>query len=169
MPHQKKLEIGKIVNTHGLKGEVKVTPWCDDVAVFSTLESVFIKTDTLKIENVKFHKNTVIIKFCGVNSIEEAERLRNQILLVSQARLGELKPDTYYIADLIGINVFERDSYLGIVEDCFPTGSNDVYTVRTDDGGEILVPAIFEVVKKIDIEGRRMDIIRQDGGVVHED
>lgn len=152
------LEIGKIVNTHGLKGEVKVTPWCDRPSVFSELDSVIYDGRTIKVENVKFHKNSVILKLSGVESIEAAEKLKNGILLAKRSQLGQLPEGTYYINDLIGLEVYEGEESLGKIEDCFPTGSNDVYVVRSDEGRQLLIPAIKQVIKNVDIKGRRMDV-----------
>ena len=151
MPWDETLEIGKIVNTHGLKGEVKVIPWCDDVSTFKTLSSVLTKNAELKIENVKFFKNTVIIKFCGIDSIEQAEKMRNEILYVKRSMLGELNNNSYYICDIIGLKVYENDICIGVIEDCFPTGSNDVYVVKGSTGKEMYLPAIKEVVREIDV------------------
>lgn len=164
----KLLEIGKIVNTHGLKGEVKVTPWCDDVKVFNELDSVLINGNTFGIENVKFVKNSVILRLTGVESIEKAEGMRNNILCVERSRLGELPQNTFYVKDLIGIEVYTDDTLLGVVDDCFKTGSNDVYVVRSVDGKQILLPAIKQVVKRVDIEGRRMDAELMEG-LIDED
>jgi 16S rRNA processing protein RimM len=160
MPCDEPLEIGKIVNTHGLKGEVKVTPWCDDSRVFLSLDSVQTKNNRLKIENVKFFKNTVIIKFSGINSIEDAEKMRNEIIYADRSQLAPLADGTYYIRDIIGLEVFEKDTRMGIIEDCFDTGSNDVYVVLTDEGRRILIPAISQFVKKVDIRGKRMEVVQ---------
>jgi len=153
-----RLEIGKIVNTHGLKGEVKVQPWCDDAVVFLSFKTLTTAAGELNIENARLHKNVVIIKFLGIDTIDEANKLRDEVLFVEKSQLGELPPDTYYVADIIGINVFKDDIRIGSVKDCYPTGSNDIYIIQGNDGAEHIIPAISQVVKKIDIAGRRMDI-----------
>lgn len=152
-----RLEIGKIVNTHGLKGEVKVLPWCDDAAVFTTLKTIATAWDIFEIESARPHKNAVIIKFLNINTIDAADKLRNEILYVEKEQLGALAPNTYYVADIIGLEVYENGNRIGRVKDCFPTGSNDVYVVD-DNGAERLIPALSHVIKKIDIKGRRIDI-----------
>ncbi|OQB15765.1 MAG: Ribosome maturation factor RimM [Firmicutes bacterium ADurb.Bin193] len=157
------LEIGKLVNTHGLKGEVKVTPWCDDADIFTRLESVTVNGENHSIENVRFHKGSVILKLDRVDSIDDAERLKNKILYTERSHLGELNEDTYYIKDLIGLEVYEDGQSLGIIDDCFPTGSNDVYVVKSDSGKQILIPAIKQVIKKVDIKNRRMDVELMEG------
>ncbi|GHV45427.1 ribosome maturation factor RimM [Clostridia bacterium] len=164
------LEIGKIVNTHGLKGEVKVSPWCDDPQIYATLGELSIKGGAakLKITGVKFHKNSVILKLSGVDTIEDAEGLKNEVLYEERERLGTLPPMTYYVEDLIGLEVFEGCARIGRIAECFPTGSNDVYVVETEEGQKVLIPAIKSVVKNIDIEGRRMDVLVP-AGLSYED
>ncbi len=154
-----RLEIGKIINTHGLKGEVKVAPWCDDNDVFLTLKTIATAEKTYNIENVKFHKNSVIIKLSEVDSIEKAQKLQNKIIYVERKQLAEPDDGTYYIAELIGIEVFEEGRHIGVLKECLAPGSNDVYVVKREDGTEVLIPALAEVIKKIDIVGRRMDVL----------
>jgi len=152
-----KLQLGKIVNTHALKGEVKVTPWCDDADIFSSLDSIDVGGAELEIEAAKPHKNSVLIKFKGIDSVEAAERLRGKVLCADKALMGPLPDNTYYIADLIGLEVYTGERRLGVLDDCFPTGSNDVYVVRGEDGKQLLLPAIKQVIKRVDIAARRME------------
>ena len=159
------LEIGKVVNTHALKGEVKVVPWCDDPQIFLGLGHVYIDSKPFDIENAKEHKGSILLKLKGIDSIEQAEELKskNTVLYVTRAQLGELPKDSYYIKALIVLKVYEEDRFLGTLEDCFSTGSNDVYVVRSDDGRQILLPAIKQVVKNVDIDGGRMDVELMEG------
>ncbi|MDD3766028.1 MAG: ribosome maturation factor RimM [Eubacteriales bacterium] len=159
------LEIGKVVNTHALRGELKVVPWCDNPQIFLGLGHVYIDSKPFDIESAKEHKGSILLKLKGVDSIEQAQELKdkNTILYVTRAQLGELPKDTYYIIDLIGLKVYEGDKFLGTIEDCFPTGGNDVYVVRSEDGRRILIPAIKQVVKKVDIENGRMDVELMEG------
>ena len=157
----KYLELGQIVNVKGLKGEVKVNSFTDDNTKFERIPKVFIKQKNnmteYEIENVGYNKNQVIIKFKNINTVEEAEKLRNSYILVDREFFGELPEGIYYIADLIGLKVYtESEEYLGIVDDIFSTGSNDVYVVKNDDGSEKLLPGIDEVIKKIDIESGKI-------------
>lgn len=157
----KYLELGQIVNVKGLKGEVKVNSFTDDNTKFERIPKVFIKQKNnmteYEIENVGYNKNQVIIKFKNINTVEEAEKLRNSYILVDREFFGELPEGVYYIADLIGLKVYtESEEYLGIVDDIFSTGSNDVYVVKNDDGSEKLLPGIDEVIKKIDIESGKI-------------
>ena len=153
----KYLELGQIVNVKGLKGEVKVNSFTDDNTKFERLPKVFVKDrksnmKEYSIQKVGYSKNQVIIKFKEINSVEEAETLRNSFILVDREDLGKLPEGVYYIVDLIGLKVYtESDEYLGIVDDIFSTGSNDVYVVKDDLGKQRLLPGIDEVLKKIDI------------------
>lgn len=153
----KYLELGQIVNVKGLKGEVKVNSFTDDNTKFERLPKVFVKDrksnmKEYSIQKVGYSKNQVIIKFKEINSVEEAETLRNSFILVDRDDLEALPEGVYYIVDLIGLKVYtESEEYLGIVDDIFSTGSNDVYVVKDDLGKQRLLPGIDEVLKKIDI------------------
>ena len=153
----KYLELGQIVNVKGLKGEVKVNSFTDDNTKFERISKVFVKQkETMKeyeIEKVGYNKNQVIIKFKDINSIEEAETLRNSYILVDREIFGSLPEGVYYIADLIGLDVYtENGEYLGKVEDIFNTGSNDIYVVKDDLGKQKILPGIDEVIKNIDLD-----------------
>ena len=157
------IEIGQIVNTNGLKGVVKVNPFTDDISKFEELKYIYIQLKSelkkVKIEQVRYNKNQVLLKLEGIDSIEEAEKYRNFYLKIEKKSQEELGEDTYYIVDLIGINVYsENDEYLGTIEDVFPTGSNDVYVVKDNLGKQILVPAISEVVKEVELKNKKMVI-----------
>ena len=153
----KYLELGQIVNTKGLKGEVKINSFTEDNTKFERISKVFIKRkENLKeyeIEKVGYNKNQVIIKFKNINTVEEAETLRNSYIVVDREIFGKLPEGVYYIADLIGLEVYtENNEYLGKVDDIFNTGSNDIYVVKDDLGKQKLLPGIDEVIKKIDLE-----------------
>ena len=157
----KYLELGQIVNIKGLKGEVKVNSFTDDNTKFERIPKVFLKRkETLteyEIEKVGYNKNQVIIKFKNVNTVEEAETLRNSYIVVDREIFGELPEGVYYIADLIGLDVFtESNEYLGKVDDIFSTGSNDVYVVKDELGKQKLLPGIDEVIKQIDLESGKI-------------
>lgn len=157
----KYLELGQIVNVKGLKGEVKVNSFTDDNTKFERIPKVFLKQKEnlteYEIEKVGYAKNQVIIKFKGVNSVEEAESLRNSYIVVDREIFGKLPEGVYYIADLIGLDVFtESNEYLGKVDDIFSTGSNDVYVVKDELGKQRLLPGIDEVIKQIDLESGKI-------------
>ena len=157
----KYLELGQIVNVKGLKGEVKVNSFTDDNTKFERIPNVFLKQKgNLKeysIESVGYNKNQVIIKFKGIDTIEEAEKLRNSYIVVDREIFGELPEGVYYIADLLGLDVYTEDgTLLGKVDDIFSTGSNDVYVVKDELGKQKLLPGIDEVIKQIDIESGKI-------------
>lgn len=155
---QEFLEIGQIVNTFGIRGMVKVKPFTDDLKRFDRLKKVYIETGKTKkeyeIENVKYHKDMVLIKFKGIDMVEEAEMLRNSYLKVARKDEPKLEEGTYYIADLIGLNVYSDDgNLLGKVDDIFNNGGKcDIYAVKDKTGKQILLPAISDVIKEINLD-----------------
>lgn len=156
----KYLEIGQIVNTFGIKGMVKVKPFTDDNKRFDRLEKVYIKNkEKLKeyqIEEVKYHKDMILIKFRGIENPEQANLLRNSYLMIDREE-KPLEEGTYYIVDMIGMDVYtDEGEKLGNIEDIFNTGSNDIYVVKSELGKQILLPAISDVVKNIDMENKKM-------------
>lgn len=157
------IEIGQIFNTNGLKGVVKVNPFTDDISKFEDLKYVYIQLKNelkkVKIEQVRYNKNQVLLKLEGIDSIEEAEKYRNFYLKTEKESQEDLGEDTYYIVDLIGLDVYsDKNEYLGKIEDVFPTGSNDVYVVKDNLGKQILIPAIADVVKEVDLKNKKMTI-----------
>lgn len=157
------IEIGQIVNTNGLKGVVKVNPFTDDISKFEDLKYVYIQLKNelkkVKIEQVRYNKNQVLLKLEGIDSIEEAEKYRNFYLKTEKESQEDLGEDTYYIVDLICLDVYtDKNEYLGKIEDVFPTGSNDVYVVKDNLGKQILIPAIADVVKEVDLKNKKMII-----------
>ena len=158
---QEFLEIGQIVNTFGIKGMVKVNPFTDNINRFDDLKKVYIKNKSqkyeLEIEEVKYHKNMVLIKFKGIDKVEDAESLRNSYILVNRKDEKPLNEGTYYIVDLLGLDVYtDEDELLGKLEDIYNTGSNDIYVVKNELGKQILLPAIKDVIKEINIENRKI-------------
>ena len=160
---QENLEIGQIVNTFGIKGFVKVNPFVDDISRFDDLKKVYIKKQkTIKefeVEEVKYHKNMVLVKFKGIDKVEEAENLRNSYLEVDRENAIDLEEGEYFIADLLGLDVItDEGKTLGKLEDIFNTGSNDIYVVKDEAGKQILLPAISEVIKEINLEEKKIVI-----------
>ena len=155
------LEIGQIVNTFGIKGMVKIKPFTDDITRFDRLKKVYVETKKVKkeyeIEEVKYHKDMVLIKFKGIDKVEDAELLRNSYLKVDRKDEPELEEGTYYIVDLLGLDVFSDDgAHLGKLDDIFNTGSNDIYVVKDELGKQLLLPAISDVIKDINIEEKKI-------------
>lgn len=155
------LEIGQIVNTFGIKGEVKVKPFTDDIKRFDKLKKINIEQKNSKkeyeIENIKYHKDMVILKLKGIDQIEQAELLRNSYLKIDRNEEEPLEENTYYIVDLLGLSVYtEEGVLLGILDDIYNTGSNDIYVVKDSLGKQTLLPAIQDVIKEIDIENQKI-------------
>ena len=155
------LEIGQIVNTFGIKGMVKVKPFTDDIGRFDELKTVYVEKNSTQteyeIEEVKYHKDMVLIKFKGIDKVEQAEMLRNSYLTISRDSVEKLEEGRYYIVDLLGLEVYtDEQVLLGTLEDIFNTGSNDIYVVKDKQGKQILLPAIQDVIKQIDIENKKI-------------
>lgn len=155
------LELGQIVNVKGLKGEIKVNPFTENINRFETLNKILIKLKNeikeYEIEKVSYHKNQVILKLKGIDTIEAAETLRNYYILINRKDLEPLEEGKYYIADLIGLDVYtEEGKVLGKVDDIYNTGSNDIYVVKDELGKQKLLPGIPEVIKKVDLENSKI-------------
>ncbi len=159
------LEAGKIVTIHGIKGEVKIMPYCDSPELLCEFDRLFLgKNHTeINIERSRVQKNMVIAKLEGYDTPEDSEKLRNKLLYMHRDDL-ELDEDTYFIQDLIGIEVKDADTgkLYGVIEDVLETGANDVYSIKGDDR-TYLVPAIADVVISTDIEANLMIIRPLDG------
>ena len=152
------LEAGKVVSTHGIKGEVKIMPYCDSPELLCEFDRLFIgkNHEEINIERSRVQKNMVIAKLEGVDSPEEAEKLRNKILFMHRDDL-ELDENTYFIQDLIGMEVRDADSdyVYGKISDVMQTGANDVYVINGADR-EYLVPAIPDAVISTDVDSNIM-------------
>ena len=152
------LQVGVITTTHGVRGEVKVFPTTDDPARFKKLKNVVLDTGKelvdLEVAGVKFFKNMVIVKFKGIDNINDVEKYRNKSLYVTRENAVKLKKNEYFIADLIGLSVIREDNgeVLGKLTDVLQTGANDVYEVKMEDGKEVLLPAIRECIKNVDLQ-----------------
>ena len=152
-------EIGQIVNTSGLKGVLKVKPFTDDINKFSNFKTIYIKTKNslveFKIEQVRYVKNMVMLKLAEIDTVEEAEKYRNLYIKVLRNKEEELEKDSYYVVDILGCQVnTDENQELGKVVDVFQTGSNDVYVVKDEQGKQILLPAIKQVIKNVDIKNK---------------
>lgn len=151
------LSVGQIINTHGLKGELKVHPLTDDIRRFRQLKKVYINGEERIISWCKFQNDKVILKIEGIDSIEDAMKYRNKYLEVSREDAIKLPEGRYFIADLIGCNVYdELGEDLGTLFDVIQTKSNDVYWVKGKK--ELLVPVLKTIVVNVDIEEREIVI-----------
>lgn len=154
------LQVGVITTTHGVRGEVKVFPTTDDPARFKKLKQVVLDTGKEKIDleiaGVRFFKNLVIVKFKGIDNINDVEKYRQKSLYVTRENAVKLKKNEYFIADLIGLQVVsDEEENLGTLTDVLQTGANDVYVIG-EGAEEILLPAIKDCVKEVNLEEGRM-------------
>lgn len=158
-----KLEVGKIVSTHGLRGEVKIVTWTDTPDVFEDIKYVYAvrknEEISLTVKGIKYQKNNIIVKFAEIESIDEAEKYKNCILKADREMLGELPEGVYYIADLIGCEVYEDNGkMLGKISDVFNTGANDIYAVSAPERKDLLIPVTDETVIDVNIEDKRVTV-----------
>lgn len=165
---EKYLQVGVIASTHGIRGEVKVFPTTDDVKRFQNCKQLLLDTGKerieLEVEGVKYFKQFVILKFQGIDSINDVECYKGKSLLVARENAVKLRKGEYFIADLIGLVVCnEAGENIGVLEDVLQTGANDVYHIRLNDGRELLLPAIRECVLEVDVENRWMKIHIMEG------
>ena len=168
-------QVGIITATHGLRGEVKVYPTTDDAKRFKRLKEVILalsedgqlskeKSLVLEIESVKFFKQFVILKFKGLDRIEDVEKYRRYSLFVSRSNAVRLRRDEYFVADLIGLTVLDEDEMeIGILKDVMETGANDVYVITLKEGEELLLPAIKQCILAVDVEAGFIKVHILDG------
>lgn len=151
------LEIGRIVTTYGIKGDVKIVPWCDDSSIVTGLSHLFFDCEgkSLKhIESAKILKNVVIVKFLGIDSIECAQEVVGRIVYVDRKDIT-LSEGMYFIQDLIGMRIYDvdnKDVYYGQVVDVLQPGANDVYRTIDDNNVERLIPVIDDVVINVELD-----------------
>ena len=162
------LQVGIITSTHGVRGEVKVYPTTDDPRRFRRLKEVVLDTGkekmNLEIEGVKFFKQFVILKFKGLDNINDIEKYRQKSLYVTRKNAVRLQRDEYFIADLIGLKVQDEDGKeLGTVKHVIETGANDVYEVEMADGKSLLLPAIKQCILNVDVENGTMQVYVLEG------
>lgn len=157
------LQVGVITTTHGVRGEVKVFPTTDSAERFLELDYVLLDTGRehrkLEIVGVKFFKNLAILKFKGIDNINDIEMYKGKSLWIPREEAQQLEEDEYYIADLIGMDVLLEDgTYFGSLKDVMETGANDVYVVTSQEHGEVMLPAIGDCIKDVDVEENKMTI-----------
>ena len=162
------LRVGVISSTHGIRGEVKVYPTTDDPERFLDLDEVILDTGRehkiLEIEGVKFFKNQVILKFKGYDNINDIEKYLKKDLLVDREHAVELGENENFIADLIDMEVVtDEGKVLGMLTDVIETGANDVYAVKTPEGKEILLPAIRDCIRDVNVDEKRMTVHVMEG------
>lgn len=166
---ERPFDIGRIVNTQGIKGEVRVVPTTDDINRFKDLEYVMIddkeeKNKKLNIETVRYHKNFILIKFKDLNSINDVEYLKGKVIKVPYEMGIPLEEDEYYYRDLYDLNVYtDENEFLGNITDIIETGANDVYVVSKEEQNDLLIPAIKQCILEIDIDNKKMIVHIMEG------
>ena len=165
---KERLQVGVISSTHGVRGEVKVFPTTDDMTRFKKLKEVILVTEktekVLKITSVKFFKQFAILKFDGIDTLNDVEIYKGASLFVDRKNAVKLEKDEYFIADLIDLTVVdENGKELGTLIDVMKTGANDVYIVKNEEGRELLFPAIKECILDIDFKKKTMSVHVMDG------
>ncbi len=163
MDKENMLQVGVITQTHGIKGEVKVYPTTEDAGRFDELKKVYIDSKEglipVKINSVRYFKNLVILKFKGINDINEVEKYKKCPLLIERKDAIPLEEGEFFITDIIGISVVtDEDEVLGTLADVLKTGANDVYVVKDEQGKEILIPAIRQCILSTDIDEKVMKV-----------
>ncbi len=155
------LEIGKIVNVHGIHGDVKVTPWCDDVALLCEFDILYLGNEYIPISvtHASVQKNCALLHLKGIDTADAAEKLRGKILYIDRDDLI-LDESTYFIADLIGLSVEDADNNVvyGQLTDVLQTGANDVYEITSSTGKKLYIPAIPDVIIETNLEAKQMKI-----------
>ncbi len=157
------LQVGVVTSTHGIAGEVKVFPTTDDPKRFERLKTVLLDTgrgmSELEITSVKFFKNMVILGFKDYDKIEDVMKFKGKSLYVTRENAVKLKKNEYFIADLVGMEVFTEDwARLGRLTNVLQTGANDVYEVTLGDGRQVLIPAIRDCILRVDVGRNEMKV-----------
>ena len=165
---EKQLQVGVFSTKKWVRGEVKVFPTTDDVTRFRQLKKVYLDTGRemlpLEIQNVKFFKQFAILKFKGIDNINDIEKYRGKSLMIDREDAVDLDEDEYFIADMIGMKVYTEDgSEFGTLKDVMETGANDVYIIDSLEHGEVLIPAIRECILDVDMDEERMTIHLMEG------
>jgi len=157
------LRVGVITSTHGIRGEVKVFPTTDDINRFKTLKQVILDTGKeyldLEIEGIKLFKQYAILKFKGIDNINDIEKYKGKDLLVTRDNAVKLEEDEYFIYDILGSKVIsDEGNELGELTEVLTTAANDVYVVKTKEGKEILIPSIEECILNVDTEKKEIKV-----------
>ena len=155
------LRVGVITTTHGVRGEVKVFPTTDDPGRFKDLKKVLLDTGKemlpFEIEGVKFFKQMVILKFKGIDNINDIEKYRGKDLMIPREEAVPLEEGEYFIFDLIDSVVLTEDGKeLGVLSEILTTAANDVYVVKTSAGKEVLIPSIKECILDVDVDNKKI-------------
>jgi len=152
------LEAGKIINTHGIRGEVKVDSWCDSPEALAEFETVYIDHKATTVQSARVHKNFVLMKLAGVETVEDAMLLKNKLIFIDRDD-ADLPEDTFFIQDVIGFDVFDRrqNKVIGKFREALFLPAGDIYRVEGEKG-DILIPARPEFLKGTDMDNRVLTV-----------
>ena len=152
-------DVGKIVNTHGIKGNLKVVSHSDDPDKFFNLERVVIDGTDFEIEHAQGNKQFILLKLKGIDDMNAAIKLKGKILQVPESDAMELNEGEYYIRDIYDMEVYEADGeFLGVISDILFTGANDVYIVKKEGAKDLLIPAIKDCIVDVDVDAKKMTV-----------
>ncbi|MBP1925468.1 16S rRNA processing protein RimM [Sedimentibacter acidaminivorans] len=154
------IKVGKIVNTHGVKGCIKCVPFTDDLERFDDLEYVYTEKDNIKrkIKEVWYRKGTVYLTLENIEDMSTAESFKNSYISIFEDQLRDLPEDTYYLFELEGMKVYsDEGEYIGEISEIYQPGANDVYEIKNNDK-TYLIPAVKEVVKEVNMKDRKIII-----------
>lgn len=160
--------IGQIVNVHGIKGEVKIYPYTDDVdSLAKKLKKVYLDEAMTKSykSTCRIQKGMLLVKLSEIDTVEKAESLRKKYVYISEDDLDELEEDNYYVKDLLGSDIIDitTNESIGKLDYVFNTGANDVYEITKSDNTKIYLPAIKQVIKKVDIKSKKIYVEIMEG------
>ena len=148
----KKINIGKIVTTHGVRGDIKVYPHTNIEDMFGKLKKIYIGDEEYKISSVKYAKGCPVLNINGLNTVEEAQKLIGKQVFADEEGLPKLEEDSFYLKDIIGCTAMnEQDGDIGKITDVMFTGANDVYEITAESGRKILVPAVKEFILNVNV------------------
>jgi len=154
---KKYLECGKIVSTHGLRGELKVQPWCDGPGFLCQFTTLYLERGSkpVTVESMRIQKNMALLKLEGVDTLDQAAAFRGKILYINRDAAPPSEDEEFFVQDIFGLLVRDADTgaEYGHITDVFFTGANDIYEITAPDGGKKLIPAIKQVVLRTDVEG----------------
>ena len=155
---QQYLQTGKIVSTHGVRGEVKLLPWADSPEFLLQFDTLWIGGRAYRVESSRVQKTCVLVKLAGIDTVEAASALRDQVVSIDRAD-AQLPQGSIFIADLLGLPVYDGETPIGRLTDVMSTPANDVYVVKGEDGQEHLIPAVPDVfIKSVDLDANRMEV-----------
>lgn len=157
----KKVRIAKVVNTHGVRGEVKAVPLSDFPDRYASLKQVFVEGDkrnqVCTVESVRWNKGHLLMKFEEIDNPEHAGLLKNKYLVIPIDDVIPLPEDSFYLFEIIGLDVYHSDGgKIGTVKDVLQTSANDVYVIQDQNEKEVLIPALKNIVKQVDLENNLM-------------